>query len=292
MTLTGLTSYVQEVKVPPHVRRWIGVGAVIAFALGFILAFRALPDNMSANNIAVLIWVAVLGVPLTIILNALEMRTSAQAIGHEMTFASAFKVTVLGSAANMLPLPGGTVVRVAALTRAGAGIGKSAGITMLVGALWLGLAGIVSAWGLAQFSPRAGYIVGALALAGSIVVLAVMLQQAKQPLSVFKLMIIKLALIATDLWCLSLCFAAIGFAVSPNQISVFAIAGALGAAVSIVPAGFGVREGVSALLAPAAKLGAAGGFLASAINRLINMLVLMLAALCVVVLERRSEAPS
>lgn len=292
MTLTALTSFVQDIKVPPHVRRWIGVAAVLAFAFGCFIAIGALPEDMPASDLGVLVWVAVLGVPLTVLLNTLEMRTTANATGNSMPFASAFKVTVLGSAANMLPLPGGTMVRIAALTRAGAGLGKSAGITVLVGLLWLGIAGLVSAWGLAYFSVGAGIATGVLALLATAIVLVTMFQQTKHTGAVFKLAAIKFALITTDLWRLSLCFAGFGIAVTPQQVSIFAIAGALGAAVSIVPAGFGVREGMSALLAPIAKLGAASGFLAPAVNRLIGMPVLLAAALLVVALERGSKAPS
>ena len=138
MTLDALTSYIHEFRMPPSVRRWLGVAAALLFAVGFFIALRTVPAGIIWNNLDKLLIIAVIGVPVTMFLNSIELRLSAQAAGRNMGFGSAFKLNLLSSAANMLPLPGGALVRISAITKTGASVGLSAGITLLVGLLWLG----------------------------------------------------------------------------------------------------------------------------------------------------------
>ena len=74
---------------------------------------------------------------------------------------------------------------------------------------------------------------------------------------------------------LYLCFNAMGVIADFSQVSGLAVASVLGSAVSIVPAGLGVREGVSAALSPIVGLSAALGFMATFMNRLIGMSVIV-----------------
>jgi uncharacterized membrane protein YbhN (UPF0104 family) len=86
--------------------------------------------------------------------------------------------------------------------------------------------------------------------------------------------ITKLLLVFTDSARIYLCFASLGVNASFAQVSGLAVAGVLGSAVSIVPAGLGIREGVSAAISPIVGLGAALGFIAAFINRLVGLSVL------------------
>ena len=73
---------------------------------------------------------------------------------------------------------------------------------------------------------------------------------------------------------------ALGFDVKPAQALVLVVAGALGSAVSIMPAGLGVREALAALVAPFAVLAASTGFLAAALGRMVDLAVVGPLAAC------------
>ncbi len=85
---------------------------------------------------------------------------------------------------------------------------------------------------------------------------------------------IKLLLVFMDSARIYFCFAALGVHASFAQASGLAVAGVLGSAVSIVPAGLGIREGVSAAISPIVGLEAALGFIAVFLNRLVGLSVL------------------
>lgn len=72
------------------------------------------------------------------------------------------------------------------------------------------------------------------------------------------------------LWCLK----ALGVSAVFSQAAAFVVGGVIGSAVSIVPAGLGIREGVSAGLAPLVGLVAASGFMAAALNRILALSIL------------------
>ena len=85
----------------------------------------------------------------------------------------------------------------------------------------------------------------------------------------------KLLLVATDVFRIYLCFLALGEAAHFAQAAAFAVAAVLGSAVSVVPAGLGVREAVSAGLAPLVGLAPALGFLAASLNRLLDLVTVL-----------------
>jgi uncharacterized protein (TIRG00374 family) len=90
---------------------------------------------------------------------------------------------------------------------------------------------------------------------------------------------VRSVLVVLDAIRIYLCLAALGTDATFAQASAFAVASAAGSAVSIVPGGLGVREAVTAALAPAVGLAAAVGFLAAALNRLIGLPVMVPLAL-------------
>lgn len=91
----------------------------------------------------------------------------------------------------------------------------------------------------------------------------------------FLIALMKVLFVTLDALRIYLCLRGLGVEASYLQASAFVIAGVVGSAVSIVPAGLGVREAVSAGLAPVVGLAASVGFLAASLNRLLGMLVLL-----------------
>src|SRR6056297_183557 len=102
----------REPRTRPAWQRILLVVAAMGFVLGIVLSIRAQPDLISGLRYQALIALALVGIPVTVFLNAEEFRLSARLVGQEFSRLTAMEVTIIASVANMLPIPGGTMVRV------------------------------------------------------------------------------------------------------------------------------------------------------------------------------------
>lgn len=215
-----------------------------------------------------------IGVPLTILLNAVEFGILARLGRVRVPMVKVLEVTVLGSAANLLPLPGSTLVRVAALKAGGAPLFKGTSSTIVVGVIWIAVAfGYSGAWMLGISNDLIAYsflTIGALVFLGCVIWWRIL--QGGYFL-LLCMLATRLLLVIIDSTRLFLCFVALSVDASFAQASALAVAGVLGSAVSVVPAGLGIREGVAAAISPVVGLAAAFGFLSAFLNRLVDLVV-------------------
>lgn len=267
--------------------------AAIGFGIGIYLSYRAQPEILSNLNLAPLFAIVTIGVPATVFLNAVEFQLSAKLIGRPFNLAQSAEITVVGSVANMLPIPGGTMVRVAALKSAGASLKHGTAVTLLVSVLWIGIAFIYS--GLWVFGlgnalwPGLGpaFIFGGIAALAVSVALCFRLTENKSVVAYLALN--KMALVLVDATRMYLCFRVLGLDGTFAQASVLTVSSVTGAAVSIVPAGLGIREGVAALLGPVVALAASSAYLATGLNRLVGLSVMAPFAVFLGMRKSRSE---
>jgi len=99
---------------------------------------------------------------------------------------------------------------------------------------------------------------------------------------------VEVASVATIVLRLALLLAAVRVPAGLAEPLVLAVAIALAAALGVFPGGLGVREGLSAALAPLVGLPMSVGFLVAALNRAIGLVVLAPLAAGVELVERRS----
>lgn len=251
--------------------------AACGFILGIYLSYRAQPDLLTNLNWGFVALVSCVGVPTIVILNIFEFQTSAKLLGQRFSFAQAAEITIIGSVANMLPIPGGTVVRVAALKAGGASIKRGTSATLLVSGLWIGISFIYSGlWllGLGITTLNLGILfvfggMGALAIC-----IFLSLKLSNDWSVILQLAFLKVGLVLVDAARLFLCLLALGSMTSFGHASVLAVSGVLGAAVSIVPAGLGIREGAAAMLAPVVSVSIASAYLGASLNRIIGLAVM------------------
>ena len=271
----------------PRWRRPILIVAAIGFAVGILLSLQAQPDVFTELRWLPLALLALAAIPVTIALNAWEFQLSARLIGHEIGFGSAMETTIIGGVANMLPLPGGTIVRVAALKAAGATLGRGTSITLFVALMWFGVAFAYSGlWFVAL-----GHAVPGLALlAGGAAILLGSALAARRMAGGWRvtglLMLAKTGLVLVDAARIHLCLLALGVGSSFGQASVLTVASILGASVSVVPAGLGIREGAAALIGPLVGLAAASAYLSSSLNRIVGLAISAPVALALVARKR------
>jgi hypothetical protein len=260
----------------PRVKTVILALAVIFFTAGLGVSLRHQPEILDRLDWWPVVLLMAVAVPVNIGVNAGIFILTARLVGHNISFTGALEIGVIGSAANMLPLPGGVVVRVVGLKTLGASYRKGAGVTALVASLWAGVAFLYAgAW----MSAFGGGIVGPLfVVAGALTTLAGLAAMTRFTVTwrlVVSLLGLLVLLVVLDalriLWCLN----ALGTAAHFAQASAFSVASVVGAALSIVPAGLGVREAASAALAPLVDLDASIGFLAASLNRLVGLCVVL-----------------
>jgi hypothetical protein len=256
----------------PRVRRAILLIAVLGFAAGIAVSIRAHPGIFSDLQLSPVLLVVAIVIPATVFLNAYEFLLSARLIGRRISLPSALETTIIGSVANMLPLPGGSIVRVAALKAAGANLKHGISTIVFVTLIWLGVAfTYAGAWVIVLGKTLVGglFVVGGLAvLVASFATTLRLLKQWQVPMQIIAT---KLVLILLDASRNYLCFLALGADGNFAQASALAVSGVLGSAVSVVPAGLGVREGVAAAMAPIVGLAASSAFLAVSLSRLLGL---------------------
>ena len=267
-----------DIKRPrnPNVMRVVMVSVVTLFIGGIGVSLMHQPDifsNLDWRPVAILLAFCV---PLTIVLNALEFQLSARVINQRVLFGKALEIAVIGSAANMLPLPGAALTRVLGLKAAGGSYRQGATVTGVVALIWLGVALAFSGAAITLLD-NAVLGLSFIGIGGVVATIAtVMVARTSRNWTLgFLLAIMKVLFVTLDALRIYLCLRGLGVEASYLQASAFVVAGVVGSAVSIVPAGLGVREAVSAGLAPVVGLAASVGFLAASLNRLLGMLVLL-----------------
>jgi hypothetical protein len=247
----------------------------------------ARPDLFASLRLAPALAQVFLAIPLTIVLNSTEFWLSVRLLDSQVSGRQAVEVSTLGSAANLLPIPGAFLVRVAQLRAGGVGIRRATSVNLLVALAWIAIAfAYAGAWMgvLAQPGLAAGF--GLIAVLSAVGAGLFVHSLGLKPRYFCWILLNKAAIVALESIRILLCFHVLGLSVSYAQSAVMVVGSVVGSAVSIVPAGLGIRELVSAGLAPVIGIEASAGFLSAAVSRVLEVVVLVPLAL---VLARRLE---
>lgn len=277
----------------PRVERLLLVVAAIAFMAGAVWAWREVGDQVELDW-RFIVANALLGVPATIALNATEFRLGAALVGTRPTMRDALTVSVVGSAANLLPLPGAALVRIRALRQDGSSYGGATRVTAAIGATFVGVAALVAAASAWTFDARAVAWVllatGTIALIAAAVLLAGRARPAPSWLvQLFAVEFAALGLIAIRF---AASLRAIGVGPTIATVTLMAASGPLATASGVLPGGIGLREGLAAFLATQAGTAAASGFLAVALDRVVELAVTGTIAVGLTYLGSRAERPT
>jgi len=258
--------------------------AFAIFGTGLIFSLRDLRigfADLHWRPLAILIFILV---PCTIAYSAVNMVLMARAAKVPMRFIDAVRVSAFAQVAEMLPIPGGAIVRTAALKEAGAGLAQSAGLILGFSVLWVVCAAFAA--GMAMWDQ--GWLpqmIAAFGLAAIFVIVAGLARSFNWSIALgaLGLRVLGLALVAIRLAC---SFAIIGTAVSFSGAVLFSFAGVLGSAASLAPGGLGISESLAAFLAGSVAVAPAAAFLAQALNRLVGLALHLLVALGFVLRDR------
>lgn len=266
--------------------------AVVVFCIGTVYAMQQVTLPAGGLEIRPLLLLVLAGIPATILLNTLEMELSAKMLGRRFGFQQALGTTIMASAANMLPLPGAAMMRVAGLSGLGATVREGGSVTIALAVLWVGVATTMTGAFLFAVGPSLAAMVVAGGLAATFVSMRLLVRTSGEVRLAFSALLIRCAMVFVAVLRLMMCFEMLGLEASLGQIMVFAVSGVVGSAVSIVPAGLGVRELVSSAMAPLAGIAPAAAFLATALDRLVELFALLALAVPLALLSRNGSARS
>lgn len=286
--------FAEEFRVSPQqwamARKLALICAIVFFVAGLCWSLYFFPFDFAKLKLFPVLAVIAVGVPISILLNAWEFMLSANYSQRHLNLVPAIRVTVIATAANMLPLPGGTLARISALRSIGVRIREGIRVNLLIAMLWVGVALVYSGvW----ISAHAGSRYAAMfVLAGVAVTLPVYFLLGRNSGSwslASALLATRTAMLVVDSFRLMLCFWALGISADFAQASALSLSGVVGSAVSIVPAGLGVREATASALSTLVGLSLSAGFLVAALNRILGLSTVLPVAL---ILARRQGAQS
>lgn len=254
----------------------LGVAALVFLGGGLVALSRL---EVEAARIAwlPLVLALVVGVPLTAAANAAEYAVTARVAGYRVALRSALRVSVLSTAANMLPLPGSALVRIRGIREEGSGYGAATSATAAVGLTWIGIsAGLAGAWLVAGGAGARGLpllATGAGALGVAWALLAHGLRDPRRRVLLAGAAVgVEILSVATGALRIVLVLAGLDLPATVTGGLVLAVSGSLSAVAGIFPAGLGLRELIASGLAPLAGLPPSAGFAATAVDRVLGIL--------------------
>lgn len=288
--LSGLAARRRAPQSPARRRALLGAAGIV-LAVGLAVAVRSFPKVDRDPRWWLLGIVGVLGPLVTAALNGAEYMVQARLVGLRVPFGRAIRVSILASAANLLPLPGSVVVRTGALTSGGAGLRKAVWATFAVGVVWIGATGLIA--GSFQIFTDVRWVGLGVAVVG-VVLLAIAASMLRRNLDACEwrgLFARAVAVEASLTLVGGLRFLGVlvgfGFSVAPSQAVALTLAGVIATASGVFPGGIGIREALAAAVSPLVGLPAAVGLVAAAADRVAGLAIL---AAMTGVLVARGEA--
>ncbi|MCO6383264.1 hypothetical protein [Oceanicola sp. 502str15] len=256
----------------PRVRAGLTIAGFAVLALGAVWAIATMDLTWSDLSPLHLLLNLALLTPVLLAVSALSLKVTFGAMGRELSIATSLHTVAAANVAELLPLPGGALVRGAALVKAGARVGEAARVVLLTAFLTLGLTLALSAFALGLLTDPIWHWIAAAALAGVGLVLF-MLSRHAAPRYLLAMVAVRLLSLFVTTLRLIVAFAALGTAIGWIEALLYSAAPTVGAAVGIVPAGLGINEAIAAGLATLVSGSSATAFLAVALNRALGLAV-------------------
>ena len=271
--------------------RWLFLVPIAAIAVGAWLAVGLLPSDLAGFEWWPIAVMAALTVP-AVALNGYEYLVTARLSGVKVGLLAAVRIAIYGTAANLLPLPGASLVRIEAMRRSGASLRRGTTVTAAVGLAWLAISLIAAGvalipQGLISLPPLGA---GAAALLLSGAALSRGRDRGQTARAVATVAAVELAFVATNAAKLWLAMTALGADPSIAAALSIGVSIAVAAATGFLPGGLGIREGLAAALGPLVGIEPSVAFLAVVIDRIVSLTVLAIIAAVIFATGERMRA--
>jgi hypothetical protein len=276
----------------PRAKHWVLGSAFVLFVVISVLSFGALPHGLHFHwwVLPVLVLVTT---PMMVAANSAEYRVMGEMSGYHVGWLDSARLTIIASAANLLPLPGGIVIRTQALRHKGSSYRRALAANAVAGVTWAGTGCVVIAiLLLAEASRRTAGIVVMVVGIACLVVVAAMLRRMDRTVAgrlMAKFVVVETATVAVSGLRMFLAFKLIGLSASPTQAVALTASLIIAAALGIFPAGLGIRELLAGAIGTAVSLSASESVAATASDRVSAQAGLSIFALALFVQARRHD---
>jgi len=264
--LHGRVAFLRKHRTP------FTIAASVIFLVGLVWSFQKLNLSLSELDIWPALGLFFVMAPLGILYGAIGLIILVHiAGGTKINLAESVKITAYAQLAESLPLPGGAIVRTAALMKSGVKTTKSVGLVVATAILWISVAALGAGGVLITQGSILGYAlfgVGLLAVLPVITWIFKLSDVSITALIIFHRMVGVVMMAIRIL----LAFAILKLTVSFETALFFTFANIAGSATSLAPAGLGVGEVFAAAMADLVKVLPATAFLAIALNRIIGLM--------------------
>lgn len=249
-----------------HRKAYIALGFMV-LSSGLVASVWWLDLNLSdIRTIPLLINVA-LGAPLAFSSIAWGLLLNGRILGVKISFPNAFRVSVIATASNVLPIPAATAIHAGALLYHGASVSRSVSIVLLGHVAMLGLIASVFSIALTETRPELAWSFLLSGMSAIALACIPVFRFSRNPLTLAGFLLQKMIRMAVMVVRLELSFLAVGAEVSPFQAAALSAGLVLGTSASIVPSGLGVSELFAAVIATIVAVNPATAFVATAVNR-------------------------
>jgi uncharacterized membrane protein YbhN (UPF0104 family) len=265
--------------------------AVVIFLAASIIGVLNLPEVDADPRWELLVLVGLVGVPLMLLFNAVEYQVGGSILGYRIPFGPAVRVSVIASAANVLPVPGAVLVRAHAMWRLGASFRGIALSTAAIGVCFVGTAAVMGGAALVvEGNPALGSVF--LAAGFAFLVFTLVLVAAKR--GVRRAVLLTTVAVGVEAGSIAvkgarfyLVMQALGYEAGAAQALALTLAAVLATALGFFPGGLGAAELFAAAMSPLVGLSPAVGLVTSALDRVITMTLLAVIAGAVTLLTER-----
>ena len=253
----------------PKAKRWLLGVALVLFGVISYFSFRSL--DKSQFRWWILPILAFVTTPLTVFANAAEYRVMGAISNRHIRWLESARLTILATAANLLPSPGGIMVRTQALRQEGTSYKRALAANAAAGIAWAGM-GCLAVGALMVTDAHKRVLSIALLVASVVLIVGVyrLLKRANPHHAIghlSALMVVEtltVVITAVRIW---LAFAMIGKTATPAQAVAQTSAVIIAAAVGIFPSGLGLRELLAGAVGAVVGLDAAAAVAATAADR-------------------------
>ena len=276
----------------PQSRQRLLVASFALFVGVCVTSWLALPDSLEISwwPIPVLLLATT---PATLFVNAAEYRIMTRMNGRLVEWQAAFRLTVMASAANLLPLPGGVVIRTQALHSRGASYKRAIAANAAAGLTWIACGSFLIAI-LAAATGKSPAAAGCLAVVGvasasSVIVILRRFDSSTMWGHLGRFAVVESAMVAINAIRILLAFELIGLSATVVQATALTSAQIVASAIGVFPAGLGVRELLAGAVGLVVSLNPAEAVTAIAADRVVGTSGAALLAAALVVAGRRGQ---
>jgi len=266
--------------------------ASLIFIGGLVFSFRSQPEIFSNLSWAPVIFLMVVLVPMTLFTNAVEVLYLGQLTKQGFRLPEAFSISILANAANLLPIPGGLLVKTGALKAKGNTLKTSFGATIAIALIWLAVSFIYSGAWLVSYVLWAALIFMVIGFVTFAVMLIFAQRLGVDHILFFKILVLKVVATLIATLRLMVCLMALGVSADFAKSAVMSAASVISSAALIFPGGLGFREFVTAGLGEIIGISAAYGYMAAVLNRFAGIAVLAPVAMTLARMNRPEKTIS